>query len=200
MLYIDLIITYSIFVFATSGTPGPNNIMVATSGANFGVKATFPHVLGIRFGLLVMMLVVGVGLGQLFKSYPSIHQIMRYVGAAAMLYLSLKIALTKRTSPDDVKKSKPLSFIYAALFQLVNPKAWVTLIGAIATFIPADGDKLAIMSIMVVIHFLVGLPCTLAWALFGREIGRLLKSDNAFRLFNYSMAGLMVLTVFTLFV
>lgn len=200
MQYWDLIITYSVFVFATSGTPGPNNIMVAASGANFGIRATLPHVFGIRVGLLVMMLVVGLGFGELFETYPYIHNIMRYIGIGFMLYLAYKIALTKRTNPDDVRKSKPLSFTYASLFQWVNPKAWITLIGAIVTFIPADGDKVTVMAIMLIVHFIVGLPATFAWCLFGREIGRLLKSDRAFHLFNYSMAGLLVLTVFTLFV
>ena len=200
MPYLDLIITYSIFVFATSGTPGPNNIMVATSGANFGIRATLPHVFGIRVGLLVMMVLVALGLGEMFKIYPSIHQIMRYIGIGFMLYLSYKIAITKRTNPDEVGKSKPMSFIYASLFQWVNPKAWITLISAIVTFIPADGDKLIIIVIMLVVHFIVGFPATLAWALFGREIGRFLKSDRAFAIFNYSMAGLLILTVFTLFV
>lgn len=200
MQYIDLIITYSIFVFATSGTPGPNNIMVAASGANFGIKATLPHVFGIRVGLLVMMVLVGLGLGELFKTYPSIHVAMRYIGVGFMLYLAFKIAMTKRSNPDDIGKSKPMSFLYASLFQWVNPKAWITLIGAIVTFIPADGDKITIMAIMLVVHFIVGFPGTLAWCLFGREIGRFLKSDRAFKLFNYSMAGLLIVTVFTLFI
>ncbi|MBL1421158.1 MAG: LysE family translocator [Alphaproteobacteria bacterium] len=202
MQYLDLIITYSIFVFATSGTPGPNNIMVAASGANFGVRATLPHVFGIRIGLVVMMVLVGLGLGEMFRIYPSIHQVMRYIGIGFMLYLSYRIAVTKRSNPDEVGRNKPISFLYASLFQWVNPKAWITLISAIVTFIPADGDKLtimAIMAIMIVVHFIVGFPATLAWALFGREIGRLLKSDRAFVIFNYFMAGLLILTIFTLF-
>ena len=199
MQYLDLIVTYSIFVFATSGTPGPNNIMVAASGANFGVRATLPHVFGIRIGLVVMMVLVALGLGEMFKIYPFIHQIMRYIGIGFMLYLSYKIAMTKRSNPDDVGRKKPMSFIYASLFQWVNPKAWITLISSIVTFIPADGDKLTIMAIMIVMHFIVGFPVTLAWALFGREIGRLLKSNRAFVIFNYFMAGLLILTIFTLF-
>lgn len=200
MAYLDFIITYSLFVFATSGTPGPNNIMVAASGANFGIRATLPHVFGIRVGLLVMMVLVGLGLGELFETYPSIHIVMRYIGIAFMLYLAWKITMTKRTNPDDVGKSKPMSFIYASLFQWVNPKAWITSISAIVTFIPADGDKITIMVLMLIVHFVVGFPATMAWALFGREIGRFLKSDRAFKIFNYSMAGLLVLTVFALFV
>lgn len=200
MQYLDLILSYSIFVFATCSTPGPNNIMLAASGANFGVKATMPHVFGIRCGLLVMMAMVGLGLGELFNIYPSIHQIMRYVGIAAMLYLSWKIAFTKRTNPEDVSKNKPMTFLYAALFQWVNPKAWITLISAVATFIPANGDKITVIVIMIVLNFVVGFPATFGWALFGQEIGRFLKSDLSFKIFNYSMAGLLLLTVFTLFV
>lgn len=200
MPYLDLIITYSVYVFATSGTPGPNNIMVAASGANFGIKATLPHVFGIRIGLLVMMVLVGLGLGELFLTYPSIHVVMRYIGVAAMLYLTYKIAMTKRTNVEDVSKNKPMSFIYASLFQWVNPKAWVTLISAVVTFIPVDGDKITIMAIMLAVHFIVGFPATFAWCLFGREIGKILKSDRAFMIFNYSMAGLLLITIFTLFV
>lgn len=198
MNYLDLIITYSVFVFATSGTPGPNNIMLAASGANFGVRATLPHVLGVRIGLSAMMFLVGLGLGQIFETYPTIHVVMRYIGVAFMLYLAVKIAMTKRSSAN--RKTKPMSFIYAVLFQWVNPKAWITLISAIVTFIPSDGNKIGILTLLIVVHFIVGFPTTLAWAVFGREIGRFLKSDRAFAIFNYTMAGLLVLTVFTLFI
>lgn len=200
MLYLDLIITYSIFVFATSGTPGPNNIMLAASGANFGVRASLPHVLGVRIGLMVMMLMVGLGLGSLFENYPIIHVVMRYVGVAFMLYLAFKIAKTKRVSNDGKSKIKPMSFINAALFQWVNPKAWITLISAVVTFIPSDDNKMTVLTILIVVHFIVGFPTTFAWAVFGREIGRFLKSDRAFAIFNYVMSALLVITVFTLFI
>ncbi|MCJ8324664.1 MAG: LysE family translocator [Rhizobiales bacterium] len=199
MEYSSLIFGYAFYVLATVGTPGPNNIMLASSGANFGFKRSIPHALGVNLGFVFMLVMVGLGLGQIFVTYPIIHDIMRFVGAAFLLYLAFKIATSKSKSATGKSTSSPLTFIQAAAFQWVNPKAWVMIIGAIATFISIGGDKFTELGIMVLVNFCVGLPLIFAWCLFGREIGRFLKSERAFLIFNYIMASLLAISVLTLF-
>uniref|UniRef100_A0A2A4Z0Z1 Lysine transporter LysE n=1 Tax=OCS116 cluster bacterium TaxID=2030921 RepID=A0A2A4Z0Z1_9PROT len=199
MDHLDLVLTYALFVLATVGTPGPNVVMIAASGANFGIKRSIPHIMGVVFGFIFMMALVGAGLGQIFDLYPFIHDILRYIGAAFMLYLAYKIATAKNNMQNGKAVGKPLTFIQASAFQWVNPKAWVMIIGAVAQFLTVGGDKFTELSIIITVHLIVSLPMTFAWCLFGREIGRLLKSELAFRVFNYIMASLLVIAIFTLF-
>ncbi len=200
MEYSSLVIAYSLYVVATVGTPGPNNVMIAASGANFGIKRSVPHVLGICLGFIFMMIVIGLGLGQVFVLYPIIHDVLRYVGAGFLLFLAYKIATSKKMDNKLENVGTPLTFMQAALFQWVNPKAWVMNIGAISTFLAVDGNKLIELSILSAVNFVVALPLIFGWCLFGREIGKFLKSDRAFMIFNYSMGGLLVVTILTLFV
>lgn len=198
--YINLILSYALFVLATVGTPGPNVVMIAASGANFGIKRSIPHIMGVVFGFIFMMALVGAGLGQIFDLYPFIHDILRYIGAAFMLYLAYKIATAKNNMQNGKVAGKPLTFIQASAFQWVNPKAWVMIIGAIAQFLTVGGDKFVELTIIVVVHLVVSAPMTFAWCLFGREIGKLLKSELAFRVFNFTMASLLAIAIFTLFI
>lgn len=199
MEYSSLIIGYAFYVLATVGTPGPNNIMLASSGANFGIRRTVPHVLGVGLGFMFMLVVVGFGLGQVFISYPIIHDVLRYVGAAFLLYLAFKIATSKNTNAKGETTGTPFTFIQAAAFQWVNPKAWVMVVGAIATFISIGGDKYTELTIMVLVNIVVGFPLIFGWALFGQEIGKFLKSEKAFKIFNYIMAALLAVSVLALF-
>lgn len=199
MEYSGLIFSYAAYVLATVGTPGPNNIMIIASGANFGIRRSLPHIFGIGLGFIFMQVLVGLGLGQVFILYPIVHDILRYVGAAFLLYLAYKIATSKNNIQQGDATGEPMTFIQAASFQWVNPKAWVMVIGAIASFISVDGDKFTELGIIITVNLLVSLPLIFGWCLFGLGIGRLLKSDKAFKLFNYGMATLLVLTIITLF-
>lgn len=199
MEYSGLVFGYAAYVVATVGTPGPNNIMIIASGANFGIKRSLPHVFGIGLGFIFMQVMVGLGLGQVFISYPVVHDILRYVGAAFLLYLAYKIATSKNNMGKQTAVGSPFTFLQAAAFQWVNPKAWVMIIGAIASFISIDGDTFTELGIMILVNLFVSLPLIFGWCLFGLAIGRILKSDRAFKIFNYSMAGLLVLTIITLF-
>lgn len=199
MEYSGLIFGYAAYVLATVGTPGPNNVMIIASGANFGVKRSLPHIFGIGLGFIFMQVLVGLGLGQVFISYPIVHDILRYVGAAFLLYLAYKIATSKNNIGKGEAVGTPMTFVQAAAFQWVNPKAWVMVIGAIASFISVDGDKFIELGIMIVVNLFVSLPLIFGWCLFGLAIGKILKSDRAFKIFNYGMATLLVLTIITLF-
>src|SRR5262245_46020938 len=131
---LELIFAFVLFAFVTSVTPGPNNMMLLASGVNFSVRRSLPHMLGISLGFMVLVMAVGLGLSQVFQQVPVLYTLLRYIGAAYLLYLAWKIAGSGAPDADSAeKRAKPFTFLQAAAFQWVNPKAWVMAIGAITT-------------------------------------------------------------------
>lgn len=173
--------------------------MLVASGANFGIKRTLPHIFGIVVGIISVLAFIGIGLGQVFELYPQAQDVLRYIGAVFLLYLAYKIATAKNNLDDASKAGNPMPPLQAALLQAVNPKVWVVMIGAIGAFMSKDGNQYLEIALMMATYVVVSLPIQLAWCLFGREIGRFLKSERAFRIFNYSMATLLLVTIITLF-
>lgn len=191
---LDLLGPLSLFVLAMSITPGPNVLMVAASAANFGVRPTVPHMLGITLGFPAMVFAVGAGLSGVFQAYPQLHLALKYVGAAYLLFLAWKIANAGHAQTGGAKAS-PISLIQAALFQWVNPKAWIAAVGAIATYTTLGGNLVFEASVIALVFAAVSLPCLLVWAAMGAGIGRFLESPRARLAFNLTMAGLLVLSL-----
>ena len=189
------------FAVATSVTPGPNNIMLTASGANFGFRRTAPHMLGIVIGFTIMVATIGLGLAEIFERFPAIHQVLRYGGAAYLLYLAYRIATAAPATPESARTvGRPLSFLQAALFQWVNPKGWMMAVGAISTYTTVGGDLL-LESVMIALIFgAIGLPSVALWAALGAAIGRLLQARWALRAFNIAMALLLVASLALMFV
>lgn len=194
----NLLLSLIWFACAASFTPGPNNIMVAASGANYGFRRTLPHMFGIAFGFTFMIVAVGLGLGQIFEANPQVHSILKWVGTAYLLYLAWRIATAGRPRGIDAD-SKPFSFMQAALFQWVNPKAWMMGVSALTAFTTAGGNYLAEMFLVAGTFFAVSIPAITVWCLFGAGIGRFLRSDRALTIFNWTMAGLIVASIALLF-
>jgi threonine/homoserine/homoserine lactone efflux protein len=190
MDYLSLIL----FTLATCGTPGPNNALVMASGASYGFRRSLPAVIGINTGFPVMVIVIGVGLGGFLQRWPVILDVLRPVGAAYLLYLAYTIA-TAPVGAQRVATGAPLSFVRSALFQFVNPKAWVMVIGAIISF--GGGDEPLILQILsiAVIFVVFGAPCTTAWCLAGAGLHRAIQRPIQLRLVNIVLAGLLVLSV-----
>jgi threonine/homoserine/homoserine lactone efflux protein len=189
------------FAVATSVTPGPNNIMLTASGANFGFRRTVPHMLGVAIGFTIMVLAIGLGLSGIFERFPVIHQVLRYGGAAYLLYLAYRIGTAAPTARDAAQPpGRPLGFLQAALFQWVNPKGWMMAVGAISTYTTVGGD-LVLESVMIALIFgAIGLPSVALWAALGVAIGRLLQARWALRAFNIAMALLLVASLALMFV
>ena len=187
----------AIFLFSLSAgiTPGPNNIMLMTSGMNFGIKNSIPHVLGVCIGFPVMVILIGLGFSIIFDLYPILHEVIKVLGLAYLLYLSWLIA---SASPDTLEsdKSKPFSFLQAALFQWVNPKAWVMATGAISAFTTLADDIHWQVLVIAGIFFIAAIISSISWLVFGRGIKQVLQSPKQQRLFNVSMALLLVASVF----
>lgn len=135
MDYLALIL----FTVSTSITPGPNNILILASGVNYGIRKSLPHFLGISFGFPLMVIAVGLGAGILFKQFPVLHTVLKLIGVFYLLYLAYRVA-TAPTNKMESENKKPFTFIQAALFQWVNPKAWIMAIGAVVTFASASGN------------------------------------------------------------
>ncbi|WP_198372164.1 LysE family translocator [Roseomonas rosulenta] len=186
------------FAIAMSVTPGPNVLMVAAGAANAGVRATVPHMMGIAVGFGAMLLIVGLGLAAPFAAAPWLHTALKCGGAAWLLLLAWKIA--RAGAPGEGPPRPPLGFIGAALFQWVNPKAWMIALAAIPTFTTPDGDILREALLVAGAFALVGFPCTLVWALLGAGASRLLRTDRALRGFNIAMAVLLVASLIPAFV
>lgn len=185
----EILSALAVFAFVSSITPGPNNLMLMTSGANFGFWRTLPHMFGVSIGFMVMVVLVGLGLVGIFDLYPLSHTILKLVSAAYMLYLAWKIANAappKQTS----SKSVPFTFLQAALFQWVNPKAWAMGLGAISLYAP---DKTLSSILWVALVFgLINLPAVSSWTALGQQMRKALNSQTRLRVFNLLMAGLLI--------
>ncbi len=181
------------FCAVASITPGPNNLMIMSSGLNFGLRASMPHLLGINLGFCLMVLLVGLGLSSVFSTLPQLHQVIKVAGLLYLLWLAWKIAATRKT---DVAQGrvKALTFWQAAAFQWVNAKAWVMITGAVTAFTTVGGELTAQVWLITAIFLLVGLPSTACWLLGGHLLAPLLQSDRASRRFNQLMGALLALS------
>jgi threonine/homoserine/homoserine lactone efflux protein len=180
------LVTYSIVM---SGTPGPNNLMLTTSGANFGFRRTLPHILGISAGMTVQTVLTCLGLGSLFVAYPALHSALRVAGALYLLVLAWKLA---GSAISDVSLARPLSFCQAAAFQAVNPKSWIKSITIASVFMPSGMGVVPGTLLVTFITVAIGMPCVSVWALFGVAIRRLLTDLRRRRVFNVIMAGSLI--------
>ncbi len=192
---------FPLLLFALSGslTPGPNNLMVTASGTAFGFARTIPHMLGVTIGFGVMILAFGLGLAQLFASFPDTHRWVRLIGAAYLLYLAARLALAGDPGTAAARR-RPLNFFEAGLFQWVNPKAWTLALGVVAAFTTVGSQVTGELAVISLIFMLTTLPSLALWCWFGVAIGRLLASARARRLINFTMAGLVALSVILLFI
>lgn len=197
---IDLQLLMSLFVFASAAgfTPGPNNILLTASGANFGFRRTIPHMTGIAVGFVLLQLLVAFGLGVLFTTYPILQEILKYCGSAYLFYFAWRVATSGRGGRGG-EAARPFTFLQASGFQFMNPKAWMISVSALAAFTLA-GDRYAYSALVVVVVFLfVTVFATSAWTAFGTAIGKLLKTERAFRIFNIFMGLLTAGSVILLF-
>ena len=190
-IYISLIS----FAFASSITPGPNNLMLMASGANYGLRRTIPHILGISIGHAFMVFMVGVLLLKVFDTYHVLKSILKIVSATYMLWLAWKIA---NAAPQEAKTTngKPFTFLQAAVFQWVNPKAWFMSITAISAYAPQPLGVATGAAIVAVIFALINLPSVTVWAWMGVQVRRFLGSAGRLRSFNISMAVLLVASLY----
>lgn len=190
----ELIITIFTFALISSITPGPNVVMIMSSGLNYGVKKSLPHVFGICFGFPIMVIILGLGLGFIFEKYAFLYEIIKVLGVLYLLYLAYKIASSSQMSFKS-KKSKAMTFFEAFIFQWLNPKAWVIAGGAISAYTNSQASIYPQIFLIAFIFFLVAFPSVFMWLIFGNKLKLLLKNESSAQKFNYLMAFLLVLSV-----
>jgi len=194
----SLFIAFVVFATVMFFTPGPNNIMLLSSGLTYGFRRTLPHVAGITIGFAFMIGAVGLGLGTIFITYPVLQTILKYGGVAYLVYLAAAIAMSGPAKPDQDNRRGPMTFWGAAMFQWINVKGWVMVIGTITAYAGIASFPWNI-TIQVMLSLLLGVVSCSVWALFGTAFRPILTSPKAVRAFNIVMAVLLLASLYPVF-
>lgn len=190
----DAFLALLVYAFVTSITPGPNNFMLLASGVNFGFVRTIPHMLGIGFGFLSLLLGVGFGLGAVLTAFPILHGGLKIAGGAYLLYLAWRVGMSRSLGSDGEAKAQPMTFLEAAAFQWVNPKAWVMAVTAMAVYTSPEAPFLSVLLIAGAFA-LVNLPSVSSWAGFGMALRGFLADPVRLKWFNIAMGVLLAATL-----
>ena len=194
----SLLIAFVLFATVMFFTPGPNNIMVLSSGLTYGFRRTLPHIAGITIGFAFMVGAVGLGFGTIFIAYPVLQIILKYAGAAYLIYLAVVIAMSEPVTPGQDNRRGPMTFWGAAMFQWVNVKGWVMVIGTITAYAGIASFPWNIV-IQVALSLLLGVASTSTWTLSGSSLRSLMTSPRAVRAFNIVMAVLLLASLYPVF-
>jgi len=181
------------FAFVTSITPGPNNLMLMASGANFGVRRSIPHMSGVALGFVFMLILIGLGLAKLFDIYPASHTILKVASIIYLSFLAWKIATA--APPDDTTENKsPMTFVQAAMFQWVNPKAWTMALTAVTAYAPSQTFTATLL--VAAVFGAINWPCVGFWTVLGQQMRKVLTSRKRLRAFNIFMAVLLLASLY----
>ena len=194
----SLFVAFLMFALVMFFTPGPNNIMLLSSGLTYGFRRTIPHIAGITVGFAFMVGAVGLGLGTIFIAYPVLQTILKYAGAAYLVYLAWHIGMAEPSAPEQDNSRGPMTFWGAAMFQWVNAKGWVMVIGTITAYAAIASFPWNIL-IQTLISLAMGTASTVVWALFGTALRPVLTSRTAVRAFNIVMALLLLASLYPVF-
>lgn len=189
----DLLHGLALFAFVSSITPGPNNLMLMASGANFGFRRTVPHMLGVALGFVFMVLLMGAGAAQVFAAFPAMHVVLKSAAVLYMLWLAWKIAHAAPVRAGDAA-GQPMTFLQAAAFQWVNPKAWAMALTAVTAYLPSQ--TLVAVVFVGVVFGAINLPSVGSWTLVGQQMARVLTNPRRLMLFNWTMAVLLVASLY----
>ena len=191
----SLLIAFIVFAAVMYFKPGPNNVIVLSSGLNYGFGPTIPAIAGITFGCAFMVAAVGLGFGTIFVAYPILQTILKYAGAAYLIYLAATIAMSEPVTPGQDDGRRPMTFWGAVLFQWVNVKGWVMVIGTITAYAGIASFPWNI-AIQVVVCLLLGVAATSIWTLSGSSLRSFMTSPKAVRTFNIAMAALLLASLY----
>lgn len=186
---------FCIFAFVSCITPGPNNLMVLTSGLTYGFKRSVPHITGISIGFGLMVFITGLGIHKLFVEYPRLQTLLKLGACAYFFWFAYKLATAIPANEGNKVESKPMSFLGAVAFQWINPKAWVMALGALAAYLPASSSIIDV-ALLAVIYGVLCFPCVGIWAGFGTTLNKFLKTPEKVRLFNKGVAILLLLSLY----
>ncbi len=191
----DQAVAFFLFAFAAAATPGPSNVLLTATGANVGLLRGLPCLLGVVLGMGFMMSIVAFGLGSVVLESPQIQEVLKWGGAAFLLWLAWKIASANPPTPassNTQENTKPVGFLGAASFQWVNPKSWLVCAGAAGTYLQADAAGALVQSLSLGgVFILAALPSTFLWLSAGVALQKLLRDPKSQRRFNLVMGALL---------
>ena len=191
------IISLCLFMFVTSCSPGPNNIVASYSGFNFGVLKTIPHMCGVIFGFTTLVTIMNFGLVNIFQKYPIIQEILKYTGTLFLIYLAYKISFSKTSS--DGEKKNPVKFIETFFFQFINPKSVIVSVIMVSTYVDRGNDFLFYSFWVIGIAFLFAIISINFWTLVGKFLRRFATNKNFIKRFNYVMSLLLLACIATFY-
>ena len=192
------ILSISLFWFVTAYTPGPNNVVASYSGFNFGITKTIPHILGVTFGFTSLVLFLSIGLINIFKLFPIIQVVMRYLGTLFLIYLSYKIAFSGTT--NETKKENPVKFIETFLFQYLNPKGVTVAIIVVSTYLELGENYISYTTQILILAFLFSITSITLWTFVGKFLRKFATNDKFIKYFNYVMSVLLLLSIITFYI
>ena len=191
------IISICLFWFVTAFTPGPNNIVASYSGFNFGIKKTIPHILGVTLGFTTLIISLIIGLINIFKIYPNIQEVLKYLGTLFLLYLAFKISFS--SSDNSSNSENPVKFIETFLFQFLNPKGVIVGIIVVSTYIQVDENYVNYSLQVIILALLFSITSITSWTLVGRFLRKFATNEKFIKYFNYAMSVLLILSIFTFY-
>ncbi len=192
------ILSISLFWFVTAYTPGPNNVVASYSGFNFGIRKTIPHILGVTLGFTSLVLFLSIGLINVFKLFPIIQIVIRYLGTLFLIYLAYKIAFS--TSSNETQKENPVKFIETFLFQYLNPKGVTVAIIVVSTYVELGVNYISYATQIIVLAFLFSVTSITLWTFVGKFLSKFATNDKFIKYFNYVMSGLLLLSIITFYI
>ena len=192
------ILSICLFWFVTAYTPGPNNVVASYSGFNFGIIKTIPHIMGVTLGFTSMVLFLTVGLINIFKLFPIIQEIIKYLGTLFLIYLAYKIASS--TASDEIKKENPVKFIETFLFQYLNPKGVMVGIIVVSTYVELGENYLSYAIQVVLLAFLFSSTSITLWTFIGKFLRKFATNEKFIKYFNYAMSVLLLLSIITFYI
>jgi len=191
------LISLCLFMFVTSCSPGPNNIVASYSGFNFGILKTIPHMLGVIFGFTSLVVIMNFGLVNVFQKYPIIQEVLKYAGSFFLIYLAYKISFSK-SSPDNSKKN-PVKFIETFFFQFINPKSVIVAIIMVSTYVEKGQNFLFYSFWVIGVAFLFAIISINFWTLVGKFLRRFATNEKFIKRFNYVMSFLLLTCIATFY-
>ena len=192
------ILSIALFWFVTAYTPGPNNVVASYSGFNFGINRTIPHILGVTLGFTSLVIFLVVGLINVFKLFPIIQIVIKYLGTIFLVYLAYKIASS--TKSTDIERENPVKFIETFFFQYLNPKGVTVAIIVVSTYVDYGENYVNYATQIVLLAFLFSLSSITLWTFIGKFLRKFATNDNFIKYFNYAMSGLLLLSIITFYI
>ena len=192
------ILSIALFWFVTAYTPGPNNVVASYSGFNFGITKTIPHILGVTLGFTSLVLFLSIGLINVFKLFPIIQVVIRYLGTLFLIYLAYKIAFSEVS--NEMKKENPVKFIETFLFQYLNPKGVTVAIIVVSTYVESGENYINYSTQIIALAFLFSITSITLWTFVGRFLRKFATNDKFIKYFNYVMSVLLLLSIITFYI